>query len=79
MIKSHHTMSPARFPPAVVSSAKQTCLVSLSSRWWMSGVIMMAYIATASGSPWVVPSCKSLSINKQLDVLFVGVHEDFGE
>ena len=45
-----------RFWPVTTSSANHTCLISLSSRWWISSVMATAYIVIASGSPWVVPS-----------------------
>ena len=53
-LRSLQVLRRARSPPAVESSANQTRLFTLSSRRWMSGVTVIAYIAMARGSPWVV-------------------------
>ena len=48
------------FPPAAASSAYQICFTSSSLRRLMSGVMAMAYMAMASGSPCVVPSWEKM-------------------
>ena len=58
--RSHHVLSEVRVPPDVASSANHTCSLPSPSRRWMRGVIAMAYIAMAKGSPWVVPSWESM-------------------
>ena len=44
-------------------------------------MIAMAYIAMASGSPWVVPFLgkKDLSIDEKFDIFSIGVDECLGE
>ena len=52
---SHQEKSPWTVPPAEVSSANQTC-VELLAHFIIRGAMARAYRATASTSPWVVPS-----------------------
>lgn len=56
MRRSHHALSECMLPAMEASSAYQACLVLSFFSLLMSGIKLMAYMALAKGSPWVVLS-----------------------